>query len=32
MIHFGESRSIDVSAFGYERIADGRPVFEVNVI
>ncbi len=31
VIH-GEARSMDVSAFGYERFAQGRLVKEVNVI
>ena len=28
----GEARALDVSVFGYERFAEGRPVREVNVI
>jgi hypothetical protein len=28
----GAYRTIDVSLFGYERIRDGRPVRELNVI
>jgi glycine/D-amino acid oxidase-like deaminating enzyme len=31
IIH-GEARALDVSVFGYERFAEGRPVKEVNVI
>jgi len=31
-IVFGAARAVDVSCFGYERFAAGRPVKEVNVI
>ncbi len=32
LIVHGETRTIDVGALGYERIAAGRPLLEVNVI
>jgi FAD-dependent oxidoreductase domain-containing protein 1 len=32
IIVFGKSKTIDVSCFGYERIAKGEPLFEQNVI
>jgi FAD-dependent oxidoreductase domain-containing protein 1 len=32
MIALGASRTLDVAALGYERIAQGRPLVEVNVI
>ncbi len=32
LIAFGEYRSIDLSVFGYDRLAAGRPVVEANII
>ena len=32
LIASGRYRAIDVSVFGYERVAAGRPLFERNVI
>jgi glycine/D-amino acid oxidase-like deaminating enzyme len=31
-IAHGESRSLDLGVFGYARIAEGRPLRELNVI
>jgi len=32
LIVYGEYRSLDLSRFSYERIAEGRPLFERNVV